>query len=286
MTEPVTLTEVSALLTMATDRLAAAADSDSPRLDAEVLLAHALRQDRSWLYAHGNDTLDNEIVEAYRSLIERRGAGEPVAYLTGFQEFWSLRLKVGPGVLIPRGDTELLVELALQQLGSGQQSVLELGTGSAAIAIALSREKPKLKITATEVSPDALRLARRNIDHHQCVNINLLESDWYAALHDQRFDMLVSNPPYIAENDPHLSQGDLRSEPLMALSSGPAGMTAINHIISNASNYLRPGASILLEHGYNQAELVQQLLHEQGYRSIKTHKDTGQNDRVTCAQQP
>lgn len=284
MTEPVSITVVSDLLVAATDQLSAICDT--PRLDAEVLLAHALGQDRSWLYAHNSDSLSESEVAVFTALINKRNTGEPVAYLTGVQEFWSLPIQVSPAVLVPRNDTELLVELTLQHLDAEHQSVLELGTGTAAIAIALSIERPTLDITATDVSPSALKQAQINIDQHQCSNITLLRSDWFAALDTQQFDQLVSNPPYIAENDPHLKQGDLPSEPLLALSSGGDGMDAIRHIISHASPYLRSGALLLLEHGFDQAQLVQQLLQQHGYQSIKTYKDLGDNDRVTCAVHP
>ncbi|MBX2883625.1 MAG: peptide chain release factor N(5)-glutamine methyltransferase [Granulosicoccus sp.] len=284
MTEPAPIRSVAGELAAATRQLSSS--SDTARLDAEVLLACALKQDRSWLYAHSNDALDDQTTVAYQELIARRSLGEPVAYLTGEQEFWSLPLCVSPAVLIPRADTELLVELALQYQSGASQSVLELGTGTGAISIALSIEKPQLNIVATDCSKDALLIAGKNIDRHQCSNIRLVESDWYSALGNQQFDQLVSNPPYIADSDPHLQQGDLRAEPSIALRSGSDGMTAMKQIIGNASPYLRAGASILLEHGHDQAVLVQQLLQQNGYRSIKTYKDLGENDRVTCAQHP
>ncbi|MBX2825796.1 MAG: peptide chain release factor N(5)-glutamine methyltransferase [Gammaproteobacteria bacterium] len=260
------------------------AHSDSARLDAEVLLAHVLERDRTWVYTHADETLSAAQAQRYKELTARRADGTPVAYLTNEQEFWSLPLRVSEQTLIPRPDTELLVELALARLPSTGAHVLELGTGTGAIAIALASESPDMTITATDLSEDALKVAQHNLERHGCTQINLVRSRWFDALEPRAYDLIVSNPPYIRQNDPHLLQGDVRSEPRLALTSGADGLDAIREITAGAAGFMRPGAWLLLEHGYDQGPLVRELLQMQGFSTISSHRDLGQHERVTEAQ--
>jgi len=258
--------------------------SDSARLDAEVLLAHVLWQNRAWLYAHADTELARNDISHFQRLVCERSTGAPVAYLTGQQEFWSLELAVDPAVLIPRRDTERLVECALERISSDDCRILELGTGSGAVAIALATEKPDCSIVATDSSSHALTLAKKNTARHHCRNITLIQSDWYSALKPlQQFSLIVSNPPYVRDADPHLEKGDVRAEPRIALTAGCDGLDALRHVIAGAPPFMQPDAWIVLEHGYDQKAPVQQLLDQQGFSAISTQQDTGGNDRVTSA---
>jgi len=252
------------------------------RIDAELLLLHVLRQPRSWLIAHADDVLPAEVISAYSGLLDRRGQGEPVAYITGRRGFWSLDLEVTPATLIPRPETELLVELALDRLPRDVAcSVADLGTGSGAIALAIARERPRARVLASEASAPALVVAQRNAQRHDIGNVSFLRGDWLAPLAGQRLDLIVSNPPYIESDDPHLGQGDLRFEPVTALAAGADGLDDIRRIVLDARNHLQPGGWLLFEHGWNQGEAVRGLLRDAGYAEVFTAPDLERRDRVS-----
>ncbi len=243
--------------------LAHAAQIDSPtaQLDAELLLAFVLEKPRSYLYTWPDKTVTEAQVAAFMTLLERRQRGEPVAYLLGRQGFWTLDLQVAKHTLIPRADTELLVESALQLAdASSTLKVLDLGTGTGALALALASERPLWAVTGVDRIESAVALAQNNQRQLQLANVEFLSSHWFSALTAQRYDLIVSNPPYIADNDPHLQQGDVRFEPLSALVSGPDGLDDIRLIIAQAPSYLTANGWLLLEHGFDQASAVRELL--------------------------
>jgi release factor glutamine methyltransferase len=262
--------------------LAAATRQLGDRSEAELLLLHVLQQPRSWLYAHADDALEMDVQTAYRALLERREAGEPVAYLVGHRGFWNLDLEVTPATLIPRPETELLVELALQRLPAhfdGQ--VADLGTGSGAIALAIARERPRARVVATDASAGALDVARRNAQRHAIDNVRFVHGDWLAPLAGQHFELIVSNPPYIEAADPHLARGDLRYEPASALASGRDGLDDIRRIVDGAHARLAPGGWLLFEHGWNQGDASRALLEAAGYAEVFTAQDLEHRDRVS-----
>ncbi|SEP63218.1 release factor glutamine methyltransferase [Ectothiorhodospira magna] len=262
----------------------ALAHGDTPRLDAELLLAHVLGKDRGWLYAHGDDILeDPNALGIFQALVRRRGEGEPVSYLLGSREFWSLNLAVRPGVLIPRPDTETLVETALSRLAEDFSGRLaDLGTGTGAIALALAVERPQCHIIAVDRSPEALAVARENVMRLGLeARVHCRLGNWFEPLAGERFDLIVSNPPYIADADPHLTQGDLRFEPPSALASGPDGLMDIRRIVEQAPGHLEPGGTLLLEHGMDQGEAVRTLLAQRGFTEVETVRDLGGRERVT-----
>jgi len=229
--------------------------SDSPRLDAELLLAHVLGSERSHLRAYTDAELTPAQAAEFERLIGSRMLGEPIAYLTGKREFWSLELKVTPATLIPRPETELLVEQALALLPPGMASdVLDLGTGSGAIALAIAKERPRCRVTAVDISSEALQVAQANARSLHIANLEFLRGDWFAPLAGRRFQMIASNPPYVGTEDPHLGEGDLRFEPRQALSSGSDGLQDIRRIVSTASQHLPAGGHLLLEHGYSRGQ--------------------------------
>jgi release factor glutamine methyltransferase len=261
-----------------------ATSSGSARLDAELVLAHALRQPRSYLHAHDNDRLDEHTIACYQSLLARCAEGEPLAYLTGEREFWSLPLAVTPQVLIPRPETELAVERCLALLDAAPADVADLGTGSGAIALALALERPQWRIVATDRAAGALEVARANAQRLGVQNVAFSEGDWFAALPGRRFDLIVSNPPYVAAADPAL--GALRYEPAMALSPGASGMEALRRIVLGAPAYLLPGGWLVLEHGAGQAAELASTLVAAGYARVRCHPDLAGRDRVSEAQWP
>jgi release factor glutamine methyltransferase len=262
--------------------LAAAATRLGERADAEALLLHVLGQPRSWLFAHADDVLDLDVRTAFEVLVARRAAGEPVAYLTGQRGFWTLELEVTPATLIPRPETELLVELALERLPpDAAASVADLGTGSGAIALAIASERARARVVATDASTDALAVARRNAQRLGIGNVRFVQGDWLAPLATERFALIVSNPPYIEAGDPHLAQGDLRFEPTSALASGADGLDAIRRIVAGAAAHLEPGGWLLFEHGWNQGDAVRALLRAAGYAQAFTAQDLEARDRVS-----
>jgi release factor glutamine methyltransferase len=250
-------------------------------VDAHALLRAALRVSATRLIAHPEEVLTEEQRARYLALVERRRAGEPVAYLTGEREFYSLAFKVTPAVLIPRPETELLVEAALERVPAHAPCrVLELATGSGCVAVAIARHRPRATMTATDRSPDALAVARDNADRHGA-DIELVESDWFAALAGRRFELIVCNPPYIAEGDPHLAEGDLRFEPRAALVAGADGLACIRLITEQARAHLAPGGGLLLEHGHVQAARCRTLLAQAGYRDVTSRRDLAGIERVS-----
>jgi len=264
------------------------------RLDAEVLLAHVLGVTRVYLYSWPEKKLFEEDSRQFNSLVERRLSGEPIAYLTGRKEFWSLALEVAPSVLIPRPETELLVELALKLLPLPQDkktlNILELGCGSGAIALALASERPHWQIIATDISPAALAIAKKNAENSSLYNIEFYLGDWFQALSHLSsltlFDAIISNPPYIADNDPHLLNPELSFEPILALKAGNNGLQDLENIIDHAQDYLLSKAWLLLEHGYDQAEPVAAFFKAKNYLNIQHYKDLAAVNRVTVGQKP
>jgi release factor glutamine methyltransferase len=250
--------------------------------EADGLLAHLLEKPRSWLIAHADDGLDAPTQAAFEALLRRREAGEPVAYITGWRGFWSLELEVSAATLIPRPETELLVEQALLRLPSGAPlELVDLGTGSGAIALALAHERPRWKITASDASSAALAVARRNARRLQLGQVRFVEGDWLAPLAGQCFDAIVSNPPYIEADDPHLQRGDLRFEPATALAAGVDGLDDIRRIVDAARAHLKAHGWLLFEHGWDQGEAVRSLLSSAGYSDVFTAKDLEDRDRVS-----
>lgn len=255
--------------------------------DAQVLLAHALGRDRGWLYAHGGDSVGAGEQARFATLLARRQAGEPVAYLRGRQGFWTLDLAVTPDTLIPRPDTERLVELALERLPSGEPLRLaDLGTGSGAIALALASERPLAQVDAVDASTAALAVAGANARSAGLGNVEFHAGHWFEPLAGRRYDLVASNPPYIATGDPHLGRGDLRHEPPMALASGADGLDALRCIARAAPAHLRPGGWLLLEHGHDQGPAVRALLREAGFHAVATARDLEQRDRVGLGRLP
>lgn len=257
-----------------------AAVSDTPRLDAELLLAHALERDRGFLRREPEYRLTDEAAARFTALLERRRAGEPVAYLIGRGGFWSLELALSPAVLIPRPDTETLVEQALAALPpTSPARALDLGTGSGAVALAIAAERPQAEVWAVERSPAALAVAEAN-GRALGLSVHWLLGDWFSPLPAElRFDLILSNPPYIAAADPHLAQ--LRFEPQAALVSGPDGLDDIRHLIRHAPQRLHPGGRLLLEHGWEQGAAVRALLAQRGFAEVETWRDLGGRERVS-----
>ena len=260
--------------------------SESPRRDAEILLEHVTGRGRTFILAFGETQLTDEQCQQLDALLTRRRDGEPIAHLTGVREFWSLPLFVSPATLIPRPDTECLVEQALARLPEQPCRILDLGTGTGAIALALASERPDCEIIAVDRMPDAVSLAQRNAQHLAIKNIHILQSDWFSALAGQRFATIVSNPPYIDAADPHLAEGDVRFEPLTALVAGDQGLADLAHIIREGRQYLQPGGWMLLEHGWTQGEAVRALFREAGYLDVATCRDYGDNERLTLGRLP
>ncbi|MFN3703922.1 peptide chain release factor N(5)-glutamine methyltransferase [Thermomonas sp.] len=256
-------------------------------VDADLLLAHVLDKPRTWLFVHAEDAVAPADAHRFRTLLARRIAGEPVAYLTGARGFWTLDLAVTPATLVPRPETELLVELALARLpDEAPVRVADLGTGSGAIALAIARERPRAEVVATDASRAALDVARGNAQRNGLGNVVFRPGSWWEPLGDEVFDLIASNPPYIAEGDPHLEQGDLRFEPSMALSSGADGLDAIRTLADGAPAHLRPRGWLLLEHGWDQGPAVRALLAAAGFEAVATHRDLEQRDRVTLGRRP
>jgi release factor glutamine methyltransferase len=305
-------------------------EAETAKLEAQLLLQHALNVNRAWLIAHENDALQANIHEVYRTMLERRLNGEPIAYILGYREFYGLNLKVSADTLIPRADTETLVEAALAKIGllltpspqpspSGGEgaknanssstspnaadvadsspspqrgrgvgerghdniNILDLGTGTGAIALAIAKHRPQANVTALDASQASLNIAVENAENLNIHNVKFILSDWFSALSDEKFDVIVSNPPYIEAADTHLKQGDLRFEPLAALASGADGLDAIRTIITQAPQHLNPHGWLMLEHGYNQATSVAALLKQASFSEISHVQDLAGINRVT-----
>ena len=283
--------------------------TEEAKLEAQLLLQHALNVNRVWLIAHQDENLAPSIHEAYKALLQRRLNGEPIAYILGYREFYGLNLKVTPDTLIPRADTETLVEAALAKIPlmvrqahhernisnsvrpepveghtHSQHTILDLGTGTGAIALAIAKHRPHAHVTALDASQAALNIAIENAQNLNIPNVKFILSDWFSALINEKFDLIVSNPPYIEADDAHLKQGDLRFEPISALASGADGLDDIRHIIKDAPAHLNPHGYLMLEHGYNQASQVAALLKQAGFIEISHAKDLSGINRVTLGQ--
>jgi release factor glutamine methyltransferase len=261
--------------------------SDSPRLDAELLLAHSLSVERSYLYAYPDRVLSSDVSQRFDELVRRRAQSEPIAYLLGEKSFWDLTLKVSPAVLIPRPETELLVETALG-LGdcAASRQVADLGTGSGAIALAVGKSRPRWRITGTDISPDALEIARQNRETLGLGNVAFEEGSWCDVLPGGTMNIIIANPPYIAPDDPHLTLGELRYEPVMALRADFDGYRDLQCIVAQAREKLASGGWLLLEHGYTQQETLLALLRDFGYRDVEGKKDLAGVPRMVQARWP
>ena len=259
--------------------------SESAQLDSELLLCEVLNCERSYLYAYPEKELSAQQSDSYNKLIGLRQQGKPIAHLTKQKEFWSLMFHVNEHTLIPRPETEILVETALNYISKdSKNNILDLGTGSGAIAIAIASERPLSNITATDKSKEALEVAKQNAQTHNIENINFINAGWFNIENEMSYDVIVSNPPYINDDDPHLSEGDVKFEPLSALASGEDGLNDLRIIIQGAKDNLKKQGWLLVEHGYNQAQQVQQLFNENNFTSVSTIKDYSDNDRVTIGQ--
>jgi len=271
--------DIQDFLATATERLQGA--SDSARLDAELLLCHVLGVNRTYLYTWPERKLDEAQLRALEPLLGRREGGEPVAHILGKREFWSLELVVSADTLIPRPETELLVEAALERIPfDAEWRIADLGTGSGAIALAIASERPACHITAVERTPGALEVAQQNADRLGITNVTFHLGSWFEPLVDQRFELIVSNPPYIPRQDPHLGEGDVRFEPVSALVAGEDGLDDIRFLVANAPQYLKAPGWLMLEHGYDQGEAVVSLLRESGYGEVDDLVDMPGHGRV------
>ncbi len=276
---------LDALLQQAAQRLQRAGSS-SPRVDAEVLLCHVLGRDRTWLYTWGDKMCSLWEQARFEALVAARAQGTPVAYLTGEREFWGLRLATSPDTLIPRPDTETLVELALSRVNQPTGRMLDLGTGTGAIALAFASEQPDWQVLGVDLRFEAVALANQNAHSLGITNARFLQSDWFAVLESYDevgtlFDIIVSNPPYIAADDPHLAEGDVRFEPRSALVADACGMADLLHLVNTAQRYLTASGWLLLEHGYQQADVVREALERAGYQNVESVRDLGGHERVT-----
>ncbi len=294
------------LLLASTQLKAQSIETESAKLEAQLLLQHVLNVNRAWLIAHQDENIPSNIHAAYRAMIERRLNGEPIAYILGYREFYGLKLKVSADTLIPRADTETLVEAALAKIPlvvrqahhernvsdsvrpetveghtHSLHTILDLGTGTGAIALAIAKHRPQACVTALDASQAVLDIANENAKNLKISNVKFVLSDWFSALINEKFDVIVSNPPYIEADDTHLKQGDLRYEPICALASGTDGLDAIRHIIKDAPPHLNPYGWLMLEHGYNQASKVAALLKQAGFSDISHAEDLSGIERVT-----
>ena len=263
--------------------------SDTARLDVEIILAHILKKNRTYLFTWPEKALQDSEANQFFNMFERRLAGEPVAHIVGAREFWSLNFCVNNATLIPRPDTELVVESALDLFARDEKTVvrrvLDLGTGTGAILLALAHEQKSWQCIGVDVELGAVELAEKNRAHLALTNVKILKSNWFSALNSEAsFDLIVSNPPYIAVDDPHLSQGDVRFEPLSALIASNNGLADLEHVIAHAKEYLLPEGWVLVEHGYDQAKSVRDFFQLHTYNAIQTRRDLGGNERVTFGQ--
>ena len=256
-------------------------------LDARVLLSHVLQKDAAYLVAHADMRLAPDAAAQFEAAVRRRSAGEPVAYITGRREFFGLEFRVTPTVLIPRPETELLVELALAGIPAEvERTVLDLGTGSGCVAISIAHARPHARVVAVDRSPDALAVAAENARSLHVGRVNLLQGDWFEPLVGKRFDVIVANPPYVADADPHLFQGDLRYEPRTALVGGEDGLCPIRRIVGSADQHLTDGGMLLFEHGFDQGEACRALLTASGFEQVETWRDLAGHERVSGGFKP
>ncbi|MTB46559.1 peptide chain release factor N(5)-glutamine methyltransferase [Providencia sp. wls1950] len=258
--------------------------SDSAKRDAQILLQHTTGRSRTYILAFDETELTPHEQQQLEALLARREQGEPIAYIVGEREFWSLPLYVSPATLIPRPDTECLVEQALARLPQDECRILDLGTGTGAIGLALASELPNSRVTGVDFNPDAVALAQRNQQRLAITNIQFSQSDWFTSLPNELFDMIVSNPPYIDESDIHLSQGDVRFEPSTALIADEDGFSDLAHIIATSKQYLKQQGWLLLEHGWQQGLTVRELFNENGYTNVETCLDYGGKERISLGQ--
>lgn len=274
--------DVSQLLSSATEQLLEL--SDSARLDAEVLLAHSLQKTRTWLVTWPDKELTEAEINPFKKLLQRRITGEPIAHITGTREFWSLPLAVTADTLIPRPDTELMIEQILELYPANTDITLaDLGTGSGAIALALASERPNWRIIATDQSAAALSIAQQNADNLKLSNVSFKLGNWFEPLGDEQFDIIASNPPYIPQADPHLTQGDARFDPITALASGDDGLDDIRLITAQARKYLNPRGRLFIEHGYDQKPKMLDIFTKNGFIDIHQAHDIANNPRITFA---
>lgn len=263
--------------------------SDTPRIDAEILMQHVIERPLAWLLSYGDAIADNDHVQHFLKLIAERQTGKPIAYIIGSRDFWTLSLRVNEHVLIPRPDTETLVEHALDALkGISSPTILDLGTGSGAIALSLAKELPSASVLAIDAHQAALNVAIENAERHALNNVEFLLSDWFTELlckkNGQRFDLIASNPPYVESGDKHLDQGDLRFEPTSALVAKNDGLSDIKNIIQNSVQFINTNGYVIVEHGYNQQDAVRQLFEQNNYHNIICHHDINQLPRCTIGQ--
>lgn len=262
-------------------------ESPTARLDVELLLAAALGKPRSFLHTWPERIVSTEAAQAFAGYLQRRRTGEPVAYILGQQGFWNIDLEVATHTLIPRPETEMLVETALELLpGAIPHRLLDLGTGTGAIALSLAKDRPQWEVMAVDRVQEAVELAERNRRRLHLDNAQVLHSHWFSAVQGQRFDLILSNPPYIAASDPHLVEGDVRFEPSSALVSGTDGLDDLRLIVSQAPAHLESGGWLLLEHGYDQGPAVRDLLSGHGFEQIQTRRDLGDHERITFGRVP
>ncbi|MBW6391643.1 peptide chain release factor N(5)-glutamine methyltransferase [Billgrantia antri] len=276
---------LDALVAWASKRLAGAG-SPTPRLDAEVLLCHVLGVERTWLYTWGDRPATSYARARFEALVAARAAGHPVAYLTGVREFWGLALATSRHTLIPRPDTETLVEVLLELASEPSGRLLDLGTGTGAIALAFASERPGWEALGVDRVPEAVALAESNAGRLGIANARFLHSDWFTALAEERFALVAANPPYIDAKDPHLAQGDVRFEPSSALVAAEAGLADLRHLAERGMAHLSAGGWLVLEHGHDQAAAVRRLLEAYGYVAIASRRDLGGQERVTFGRQP
>lgn len=256
--------------------------SDSAKLDAQILLAFVLEKERIYLLTWPENELAKHSIQLYIALLQRRVSGEPIAYIIGVKEFWSLPFKVSPATLIPRPDTEVLVESVLEHFGELDSiQCLDLGTGTGAIALALASEQPNWQIDAVDFNLDAVKLAKQNAQDLELTQVNIFQSNWFSAVNEKKFDVIVSNPPYIDALDEHLNQGDVRFEPESALVADEHGLGDIKHIAQQALNFLNTSGALFFEHGFEQGEAVRNILTALGYDNAKTVRDLNGHERIT-----
>ena len=273
------------LLTRAAARLAQAG-SPSPRLDAEILLCHVLEVGRTWLYTWGDRPVETFPRARFEALVAARAAGQPVAYLTGQREFWGLSLATSAQTLIPRPDTEILVEVLLELAVTGSERLLDLGTGTGAIALAFAKERPDWEVLGVDRVAEAVTLAEANAQRLGITHASFRRSDWFSHLVGERFFLIAANPPYVDACDPHLSQGDVRFEPRSALVAADSGFADLRFLIAQGAAHLLPGGWLVLEHGHDQGTKVRALFMAQGYTAVATRRDLGGHERVTYGQLP